>query len=146
MDLIKAEDRYRDNRRHKTIYFLENTVPTPEQKAEAEAIGGFVVFRNASMITADGPIEHAHAVAGLVPARYREAYESKGEVDRLREGKAEFEKRNRLLTDFDRGTPRADSEGRNPNLPAEMPTTDGWSSSTPKADAPAEGIKKGKRG
>lgn len=57
----------------KVLFFISSTAPTQEQLDAANEYGPGVVFRNASMITDDGPIEDADAVAGEVPARYKDA-------------------------------------------------------------------------
>lgn len=62
--------RLKNPRKPKILFFLAGMVPTPDEKAEAEAIGKPVAFRNASMIHDGDRIEPCDMVAGLVPEQY----------------------------------------------------------------------------
>lgn len=62
--------------RVRVLYFIRDTNPTDEQRAEAEKMGEGVAFRNANLVPSDGPIEHADMVAGDVPDVYRKAYDN----------------------------------------------------------------------
>lgn len=54
----------------RVLFFIGGTNPTQEEFDKANSMGPGVVFRNAAMISTDGPIEDADAVAGVVPDRY----------------------------------------------------------------------------
>ncbi len=61
----------------RTLYFIDGPAASAEDQAEAAAIEGHVVFRNAMKVAADGALEDFDAVAGAVPDRYREAADAK---------------------------------------------------------------------
>lgn len=62
--------------RVRVLYFIRDTNPTDEQRAEAKAMGDGVAFRNSRLVPSDGPLEHADIVAGDVPDVYRAAYDN----------------------------------------------------------------------
>lgn len=58
----------------KILYFVDGFNPTPEDFAAAEKLSANVVFRNARVVPAEGSLEEADGVAGVVPQRYKDAY------------------------------------------------------------------------
>lgn len=85
------------------LFFISGPVPTPEQVEEADDLGPGVMFRNATLIVADGPIEDADAVAGDVPENYAKALPSVDDRDAVR---ARVMKRNPNLAIMGKDEPR----------------------------------------
>lgn len=52
----------------RTLYFTRGNVPTPEERAEADALGA--VLRNAAAWHEGDPVETCDAVAGAYPPPY----------------------------------------------------------------------------
>ena len=58
----------------KILFFIEGAVPTEDDKQQAAAIPGWVVFRNALMDSDGHAFEDAHDIAGKPPLRYKRKY------------------------------------------------------------------------
>ena len=56
----------------KILFFVQGVSPTPEDFEEASKLKAQVVFRNASVVPAEGALEECDGVAGHVPAPYAE--------------------------------------------------------------------------
>ena len=78
----------------KVIYFINGPVPTVEQRNEAATLGA--VFRNALAIGQTDYVEKCDAVAGCVPAAYRNIPMAKAADDKSgNKGKAKDEAKGR---------------------------------------------------
>jgi hypothetical protein len=62
------------------LFFINGSIPSEEEVAEAESLGFNVTFRNALFVAAEGALEACDGVAGDVPERYAAKYPSAEEV------------------------------------------------------------------
>jgi hypothetical protein len=87
----------------KVLFFVQGSMPTPEDFESAKAFGPGVVFRNASLIDPTGPIEQADECAGAVPDNYTKAFNKRGEVSKFNEYKSEHDKLSGVAHQLSRG-------------------------------------------
>ena len=61
----------------KHLFFINGPIATPEQEDEADKLGGFVCFRNATMISPDEACEDFDFLHGDIPPNYARAAAAK---------------------------------------------------------------------
>ncbi len=54
----------------KILFFVADSVPSPDEYKAAEALNGNVVFRNVNFVPETGALEECDSVAGIVPKSY----------------------------------------------------------------------------
>lgn len=86
----------------KVLFFIAGATPTKEQLEAANQYGPGVVFRNASLIHPDGPIEDSDAVAGdTIPDNYGKALPNVSDTNAVKERMAKRDPNNATMTGGD---------------------------------------------
>jgi hypothetical protein len=64
----------------KILYFINDSMPTAKQIADAEQYGNLICYRNAVHVPQEGALEACDGVAGEVPARYAAEFKTAAEA------------------------------------------------------------------
>jgi hypothetical protein len=120
------------------LFFIATAVPTEEEQAEAMQFGPNVRFRNAEFGDHAGALEECDGVAGVVPARYAEAYpEASKAIEAYMDANSERlskARQNAQAAAQARETvvdaPAAQPTGKAKSAPAPQPAAAGWTANT----------------